>query len=176
MTDKPRRASTRLAKVKLDEFFHHLGRTGSVTLAAERSGLRRPTLYKLRANDDWIATRWQRALDLGVERLQDDAMRRALDGVERPVWRNGEQVGTVQQYDNRLLQFLLRSHRPEIYGDRKQAGPPPLPFDLAKRLAAGQRRADAYQSRRRAGQRSVQENQEKSAGEKQRGQSNKQGS
>ena len=48
------------------------------------------------------------ALDLGVERLQDDAMRRALDGVERPVWRNGEQVGTVQQYDNRLLQFLLQ--------------------------------------------------------------------
>lgn len=75
----------------------------------------------------------------------------ALDGVERPVWRNGEQVGTVQQYDNRLLQFLLRSHRPEICGDRRTAGPPPLPFDLAKRLAAGQRRVDAYQSRRRAG-------------------------
>lgn len=151
MTDEePLRASTRVTKEKLESFFLHLGRTGSVTLAAERSGLRRPTLYKMRANDEWIAKRWQRALDLGVERLQDDAMRRALDGVERPVWRNGEQVGTVQQYDNRLLQFLLRSHRPEIYGDRGKAGPPPLPFDLAKRLAAGQRRFDAYQSRRRA--------------------------
>lgn len=163
MTSKPRPASTRLSRVKLDEFFHHLGRTGSVTLAAERSGLRRPTLYRLRANDEGIARRWQHALDLGVERLQDDAMRRALDGVERPVWRNGEQVGTVQQYDNRLLQFLLKSHRPEIYGDRKTSGPPPLPFDLAKRLAAGQRRFDAYQSRRRAE-------------EKQRGKSTKQGS
>jgi len=150
MTNKPRPATSRVSRLKLDDFFHQLGRTGSVTTAAERSGLRRATLYKLRATDEAIATRWQRALDLGVERLQDDAMRRALDGVERPVWRNGEQVGTVQQYDNRLLQFLLKSHRPEIYGDRRTAGPPPLPFDLAKRLAAGQRRLDAYESRRRA--------------------------
>lgn len=163
MTSQPRPATARISRLQLDDFFHHLGRTGSVTTAAERSGLRRAALYRLRAADESIATRWQRALDLGVDRLQDDAMRRALDGVERPVWRNGEQVGTVQQYDNRLLQFLLKSHRPEIYGDRRTSGPPPLPVDLARRLAAGQRRVDAYQSRRRAE-------------EKQRAKSKKQGS
>ena len=35
------------------------------------------------------------------------------------MFRNGHQVGSVQQYDNRLLQFLLRAHRPEIYGGKR---------------------------------------------------------
>lgn len=139
-----------LPKARVNAFFHHLGRTGSVTVAANRAQLRRSTLYERRQNDEEFAERWAKALDLGVERLQDNAMNRAMNGTPRPVFRNGQQVGSVRQYDNKLLQFLLRSHRPEIYGDGKNKGLPPLPFDLAKRLAAGQRRVDAYHARRRA--------------------------
>ena len=71
-------------------------------------------------------------------------MRRALHGTERAVFRNGQQVGSVQQFDNRLLQFLLKAHRPETYGERGKAGASPLPFDLAQRLAAARPRADAH--------------------------------
>lgn len=137
-----------LPKARVNAFFHHLGRTGSVTLAANRAQLRRSTLYQKRSDDEEFAERWAKALDLGVERLQDNAMNRALNGTPKPVWRNGRQVGSVQQYDNRLLQFLLRAHRPEVYGDRKNTGLRPLPFDLARRLAAARIRADAYDARR----------------------------
>ncbi|MDP2373398.1 hypothetical protein [Reyranella sp.] len=41
-------------------------------------------------------------------------MNRALNGTPKPVWRNGRQVGSVQQFDNRLLQFLLKTHRPDL--------------------------------------------------------------
>ena len=142
----PGRAPMPAAKVAA--FFHHLGRTGSVTVAADRAQLRRSSLYQRRQDDEEFAERWAKALDLGVERLQDNAMNRALNGTPKPVWRNGQQVGSVQQFDNRLLQFLLRAHRPEIYGDRRNAGLPALPFDLAKRLAAAAIRADAYDARR----------------------------
>jgi flagellar biosynthesis/type III secretory pathway chaperone len=30
-------------------------------------------------------------------------------------------VGSVRQFDNRLLQFLLKAHRPDLYGDRGKA-------------------------------------------------------
>jgi hypothetical protein len=136
-----------MPKVKVDAFFHHLGRTGSVTVAANRAQLRRSSLYQRRQDDEEFAERWAQALDLGVERLQDNAMNRAMNGTPRPVWRNGQKVGSIQQFDNRLLQFLLRAHRPEIYGERKNGGLPALPFDLAKRLAAAAIRADAHDAR-----------------------------
>ena len=139
-----------LPKARVDAFFHHLGRTGSVTVAANRAQLRRSTLYLKRQDDDAFAERWARALDLGVERLQDNAMNRAMNGTEKPVWRGGRQVGSVRQFDNRLLQFLLKAHRPDLYGDRKQSALPPLPFDLAQRLAASAPRADAYDKAKQA--------------------------
>lgn len=66
-----------LSKARVNAFFHHLGRTGSVTVAANRAQLRRSTLYERRQDDEEFAERWARALDLGVERLQDNAMNRA---------------------------------------------------------------------------------------------------
>ncbi|MDP2374617.1 hypothetical protein [Reyranella sp.] len=131
---------TPLPAVRVNAFFHHLGRTGSVTVAANRAQLRRSALYERRQNDDDFAARWAQALDLGVERLQDNAMNRAMNGTPRPVWRNGQEVGSVRQFDNRLLQFLLKAHRPDLYGDRGKAAAPALPFDLVKRMADAEAR------------------------------------
>ena len=125
---------------KVNAFFHHLGRTGSVTVAANRAQLRRSTLYLKRQDDDAFAERWAQALDLGVERLQDNAMNRALNGTPKPIWRNGQEVGSVRQFDNRLLQFLPKAHRPDLYGDRGKAAAPSLPFDLVKRMADAEAR------------------------------------
>lgn len=144
------RPASDLTLRKLNTFLLHLGRTGSVTFAAARANLSRRALYKHRAADEAFAGYWEEALDLGVERLQDDAMRRALEGTPRAVFRNGRQVGSVQQFDNRLLQFLLKAHRPETYGERGKAALSPLPFDLAQRLAAARPRAEAYDARKEA--------------------------
>ena len=88
----------------------------------------------------YFAARWVEALDPGVEWLQDNAMNRAMNGMEKPVWRNGQKVGSIQQFDNRLLQFLLKAHRPDLYGDRGHAAAPGLPFDLVKRMADAEAR------------------------------------
>ncbi len=130
----------RMPAVKVNAFFYPLGRTGSVTVAAQRAQLRRTTLYQRRQDDEAFAERWARALDLGVERLQDNVLNRAMNGSEKPVWRNGQKIGSVQQFDNRLLQFLPRAHRPDLYGDRGPAAAPALPFDLVKRMAAAEER------------------------------------
>ena len=145
----PGRAPMPAAQV--NAFFHHLGRTGSVTVAANRAQLRRTTLYQMRQEDDAFAERWARALDLGVERLQDNAMNRAMNGTPKPVWRNGQKIGSVQQFDNRLLQFLLKAHRPDLYGDRGHAAAPGLPFDLVKRMAAAEARLAEREKKRTPG-------------------------
>lgn len=166
----PQRGPTAKA---LKTFLYYLGRSGSVSFAAARSGIERMTLYRRRARDEQFARHWDEALNLGIDRLQDNAMQRALDGTERPVWRNGKQVGSVQQYDNRLLQFLLRSHRPETYGDRKQSAVPPLSFDLAKRLAASAPRLEAHLAERRAEESKERERQQDQRPEKKNGKGQK---
>ena len=135
-----RRGRAPVAASRLDAFFAALADTGSVSQAAERTRLSRSTLYQLRDSDEDFARRWRAAMALGVERLEDDAIVRAREGVPRPVFRAGRQVGTVTQHDNRLLQFLLKAHKPETYGDRPRAAA--LPADLARRLAAAEKRME----------------------------------
>lgn len=103
---------------KLATFLRHLEETGSVSFAAERTGIARNTVYQRRRDDPAFAAGWERAVEMAVEMLRDTAVVRACQGTERAVWRRGRPVGTIRDYDNRLLQFLLRAHRPEIYGRR----------------------------------------------------------
>ena len=60
------------------------------------------------------------ALDMGADTLEDEAVRRAKDGVEKPVYQGGKLVGHVQEYSDTLLIFLLKGARPEKYRDRVQ--------------------------------------------------------
>jgi hypothetical protein len=140
-----RRGMQPVPPARLADFFRVLAETASVSTACERTGLRRSTVYQLRDGDPAFAARWTESLALGVEQLEDNAMKRAIAGVERPVWRGGEQVGSVTHYDNRLLQFLLKAHRPQTY-DRPRGAAGSLPFDLIKRVAAAEKRMAAFEA------------------------------
>ncbi|MBX9945869.1 MAG: hypothetical protein K2Y40_17445 [Reyranella sp.] len=104
---------------KLATFLRPLEESGSVSFAAARAGIGRNTVHARRRTGPAFAAGWQRAVEMAVERLRDTAVTRATEGTERPLWRRGRQVGTIRDYDNRLLQFLLRAHRPEVYGRRR---------------------------------------------------------
>ena len=62
-----------------------------------------------------------------ADTLEAEARRRAIEGVEEPVFHKGEQVGTLRKYSDVLLIFLLKGARPERYRDNYQragTGPP----------------------------------------------------
>ncbi len=50
--------------------------------------------------------------------LEDEAIRRARDGVTIPVFYAGKEVGAIRRPSDTLLMFLLRAHRPERYRER----------------------------------------------------------
>lgn len=128
------------------QFFRILSASGSVSLAAKRTGLCRTTLYAQRAADPVFARRWTDALGLGVEKVRDEVFRRALVGIKRPVFQAGEMVGKVKHYDNRLLWSLLKSHDPETYGAKRPQAVGGAPFDLARRLDAADERVAKYEA------------------------------
>jgi hypothetical protein len=101
-------------------FLAALAETGMVKEAITRTGVPRATLYRRRSSDAAFATQWAEALALGLDQLRDEGVRRALHGVERPVFHAGKLVGTVRHYSDALLMFLLRSHQPEVYREPRR--------------------------------------------------------
>ena len=86
--------------------------------AAAAVGAHRRTVMKWRDNDEEFAQRWSDAVEEGIDRLEQEAIRRARDGVKRPVFYMGQVVGYVQEYSDSLLKFLLEAKRPALYRAR----------------------------------------------------------
>ena len=67
---------------------------------------------------------------LGLDALEDEAIRRAREGVVEPVFQAGLHCGNVRKYSDLLLIFLLKSRRPHRYAGAiprdSPAVPPPL--------------------------------------------------
>jgi hypothetical protein len=92
--------------------------TCNVTKACEAIGERRATVYEWRKVDPDFATAWDEARAIGAEALEDEATRRAHDGVDEPVFYKGIETGSVRKYSDTLLIFLLKGAKPEKYKDR----------------------------------------------------------
>lgn len=90
----------------------------SVTAAAIDAGIARSTAYEWRETDGEFAVSWDAAIEEGTDRLEDEAHRRARDGVLKPIYQGGKKVGQVQEYSDTLTIFLLKARRPEKFKDR----------------------------------------------------------
>jgi hypothetical protein len=102
------------------KFFEFLSQGGSVTAAAGAAGYTRSRVYERRKTDAEFAAAWDDLLGQGTDLLEDEALRRAMDGVEEPRFYEGEICVHVRKYSDTLMIFLLKARRPEKYGDKAQ--------------------------------------------------------
>lgn len=103
-------------------FLNALLRGRTVKAAAEEMGVDRTLLYHWRKADESFARRWnlaqQTASTIPNDPLEAEAERRAVHGIEKPVYRGGSLVGHTREYSDTMLMFLLKARYPEKY-DRK---------------------------------------------------------
>ena len=112
-------------------FLRVLDEQRSVTLAAEAAGVHLSTVYEARRTDAAFGEAWAGVETKLTESLEREAVRRAYDGWDEPVFQKGEQVGVVRKYSDPLLMFLLRGRRPDVYRDRTElTGPGGGPIQL----------------------------------------------
>ncbi|MDP2377995.1 hypothetical protein [Reyranella sp.] len=76
-----------------------------MSAAAARAGIARNTVYQRRKADPDFALGWKNAMEMAADALRDTAIARAREG------------------DNLMLMFLLRTLKPEIFGQARRSGP-----------------------------------------------------
>lgn len=113
-----------------DRFFAKFSERGNITEACKASGIARCTVYEYRDGKvpegvdgaAWKA-RFAEALEESMDRLEAEAYRRAVEGVEEPlIGRVAKDqdgvITTVRKYSDGLLTLLLKAHRPDKFKDR----------------------------------------------------------
>lgn len=114
---------TRTSKKKRQTLFlEALARGVSVAAAAEAAGVTRSTVSRWRQQDSGFRREWQAAEEAGTDAIEDEALRRAVSGTDKPVFRGGEIVGHVKDYSDAMLTMLLKARRPERYATTKLGG------------------------------------------------------
>ncbi len=103
---------------KQGAFIDALAETGCVDRAAKVAGMSVQSAYRLRRRADAQAFRlaWEAALDMAISRLSHAAISRAIHGVPRPIFYQGEQVGEWRHYDEHMARYLLSYRDPVRYG------------------------------------------------------------
>jgi len=113
-TDK-RRKSQRQA-----DFLAYFSECASVSRAAKKARVHRSVVY------DWLnkkgEAKFQQLYEIACKEalgsLEDEAVRRAYEGVSKPVFQSGKKVGSIREYSDTLLIVLLKARAPEKYKER----------------------------------------------------------
>lgn len=123
----------------LDRFLELLAQGHTIVHACAESKLPRQTAYNRRDKDEYFAIEWERALEAGIQVLEQEARRRAVDGVDEPIVYQGVVTDTVRKFSDTLLIFLLKAKRPAVYRDNVRteiSGPDSGPIVVANDVNA----------------------------------------
>ena len=108
----------KLTRARQEQFLKALADTGSVTTAVATARTSRTRVYELRKTDPAFAAKWEEAEEIATDRLEEEARRRAIEGVAQPLVSAGKLVRgddgqpiTVRHYSDNLLLGLLKARR-----------------------------------------------------------------
>ena len=95
-----------------EPFLLSFAASGNVLQSCLVAGVDRTTAYKAYHGDEAFKKAWQSAEEDAADLLEAEATRRAVEGVDKPVFYMGEEVATVKEYSDQLLIVLLKARRP----------------------------------------------------------------
>lgn len=110
----------RTIEQKQESFIEAFCALANVTKAAAKARVGRRTVYDWLANDPEFKKAYTAAEPVALGVLEDEATRRAVEGVNKPIYYKGDQVGTMKEYSDTLMIVLLKARAPEKYKERTQ--------------------------------------------------------
>ena len=134
---------TKCTPRKKTEFLRRLRQCGLVNKSADLCRLSRSVLYQHKRKSEKFAKKWDQAVDESVDSvLIEEARRRAVDGIRKPLTHLGEftkdaegNINYIREYSDSLLMFLIKAKRPEyrqsaLFGGHTGDGPQTVTFTM----------------------------------------------
>ena len=106
-------------------FLRALSASHSVSVAAKSVSMSRQSAYRLRSRlkGEAFDLAWEVAFHHSYDVLAHAALDRAINGTERPIYFQGEQVGSYRKYDERLTVAMLNRLTPRGNPKSGRLGP-----------------------------------------------------
>jgi hypothetical protein len=116
------KADKRTPEQKQKAFLDKFCDLANITQAAKAARIGRQTVYDWIENDPDFKKQFKKARKVAVGVLEDEAVRRAVEGIDKPIFYKGKRVkAKVKEYSDTLLIVLLKANAPKKYKDRVQA-------------------------------------------------------
>lgn len=106
---------------------------GNITKAIQIVNIYRRTLYLALNADEEFRKEFYDVRDKALDQCEDEAIRRAYNGIEKGIWYQGQRVGSEIVYSDYLLIRLLMAHRPKwrtMYHEVGGEGGKPIPLQI----------------------------------------------
>jgi len=143
MSETQHNATPKKAPRWAKAFLTSLAELGNVRAACEAAKIERSTAYRQREDDSEFAAAWDIALENAADLLEEEARRRAHEGVRRLKFDRGKMITipvadtegrpmlgvdgnpimvpyVEHEYSDALMMFLLKGIRPEKFRDRTE--------------------------------------------------------
>lgn len=134
---------TTITDDKKRKFLDNLSSYASVKKAAEESDIPYLSILELRIKDNEFAESIKDSLSQRAFILEDEALNRAINGDEEPVFYCGEQVGSKVKRSDSLLLSLLKANYPEKYGSKTPKNDTDIGLELNEALDKLKKNKDA---------------------------------
>ena len=118
---------------KKKAFLEAYKNTGNVSVAARASGIERYRFYNWLESDPEFLKASRDAEEAATERMEAEAVRRAVQGTEKGIYHQGVKVDIVKEYSDLLLIFLMKARAPQKYRENMKieaSGPNGGPIEV----------------------------------------------
>jgi hypothetical protein len=102
-----------------EKFLETLRKGHTVAFCATVAGISLRCAYDWREADPEFKAAWEDAYEHGSHMIEEEARRRAVDGVQEPVFYQGVEVAQVRKFSDGLMLPILRA-RLDRYKDRQE--------------------------------------------------------
>lgn len=103
-----------------EAFLLDLREHGLETTAARNAGVRMALVRKAYDDDEIFRQSAEEIVDLFVDKAEQELYRRAVHGIDKPVFHQGIQTDTMKEYSDTLLIKYMTARRPKQYGNKQQ--------------------------------------------------------
>lgn len=115
-------ANTKLDNIRPEilkkRFLELYENVGSISKTCDMLGMVRRTLYHWKQQDPEFLKLFEEADVRALGLLEDEAIRRAMFGIDKPVYQGGKLAGFTKEYSDTLLIVLLKARAPHKYKER----------------------------------------------------------